>query len=168
MSEDYNNYENSNPDTQYTQAPEENTNTQYTQAPSGNDSMGYNSNGYGGPVADYTSGKGQSKGLGIASMVCGILSIVTICCLGIIFSLYGSIPLVLGIVAVVLGIMQIVKNESKGMAIAGVICGGIGIVLALIFMIIYFAVLGAVGGGDLDYQDILRELQELESLMIRL
>ncbi len=70
---------------------------------------------------DYSSGKGQGTGLGIASMVCGILSIVTICCL-------PYAPIVLGIVAIVLGIVQIVKNEKKGMAIAGIVCGAVGLI----------------------------------------
>lgn len=65
--------------------------------------------------------KGQSTGLGIASMVCGILSIVTICCV-------PYVPVILGIVAVVLGIVQIVKNEKKGMAIAGIVCGALGLI----------------------------------------
>ena len=77
MSEGYNNFENGS----------ESNNTQYTQAPSGNGS-GYS---YGGPVNDYSSGKGQGKGLGIASMVCGILSIVLVCCSGYIgFAVLGA------------------------------------------------------------------------------
>ena len=54
-------------------------------------------------------------------MVCGILSIVTICCV-------PYAPVILGIVAVVLGIVQIVKNEKKGMAIAGIVCGALGLI----------------------------------------
>ena len=69
--------------------------------------------------------KGQSNGLGIASMVLGIVSIVSICC-----STYiPFIPIVPGVIAVVLGIVQIVKNEKKGMAIAGIICGAIGLII---------------------------------------
>lgn len=150
MSEGYDNFENGS----------ESNNTQYTQAPSGNDG-GYS---YGGPVNDYSSGKGQGKGLGIASMVCGILSIVLVCCSGYI----PFLPIVLGVVAVILGIVQIVKNESKGMAIAGIICGAIGVVMYIALLIIGFAVLGALG-GELDYNELLRQLEDMEnSLRIRL
>lgn len=65
--------------------------------------------------------KGQSNGLGIASMVLGILSLVTICCV-------PYAPIILGLIAVILGIVQIVKNEKKGMAIAGIVCGAIGLI----------------------------------------
>lgn len=84
-----------------------------------------------------TSGKGQETGLGIASMVCGIISIPAICItdFGIIFSF------ILGVVAVVLGIVQLVKNEKKGMAIAGIVCGSVGILICavVIMMVVFFA-----------------------------
>lgn len=68
-------------------------------------------------------------GFAIASMVCGILSLICCC-----FSLFS---LVLGIAAVVLGIVSLSgKYEGKGMAIAGIITGGIGIFIWVIFMLI--------------------------------
>ena len=63
--------------------------------------------------------------MAIASMVCGIVSIVICCCE------YIAIPL--GIVAVVLGVLSIKKGQGgKGMAIAGIVCGGV----ALAFIIV--------------------------------
>ncbi|MBO5055278.1 MAG: DUF4190 domain-containing protein [Lachnospiraceae bacterium] len=68
-------------------------------------------------------------GFAIASMVCGILSIVC-CCL-------STFSLVLGIAAVVLGIISLNgKYDGKGMAVAGIITGGIGIAIWIIFIII--------------------------------
>jgi hypothetical protein len=64
------------------------------------------------------------KGMAIASMVCGILS-VTICC--------GTG--LLAIVAIVLGIISIKKPGCKGMALAGIICGAIGLVFTVIYVI---------------------------------
>lgn len=96
---------------------------------------------------NYGSGKGQGTGLGIASMVCGILSIVLIC------STYVGLPIltyaapVCGIVAIVLGIVQIVKNESKGMAIAGIVCGAVGV---LIFVALILIGLWAINSGYYD------------------
>lgn len=93
---------------------------------------------------NYGSGKGQGTGLGIASMVCGILSILLIC------STYAGLPLltyaapILGIIAIVLGIVQLVKNESKGMAIAGIVCGAVGI---LIFVGLFLIGLWAIQSG---------------------
>lgn len=99
-------------------------------------------------VNDYTSEKGESQGLGIAAMVCGILAIVTICCIP-----YG--PIILGIAAIVLGIVQIVKNQKKGMAIAGIVCGGLGLVayIAVIVFAVYFYASGF-------YKEVLQELKE--------
>lgn len=67
-------------------------------------------------------------GLGVASMVCGILSLVLSCCV-------PYLPLILALVAVVLGAMGIKKNAGKGMAIAGLVCGIIGLIPSLLFVI---------------------------------
>lgn len=69
----------------------------------------------------------QSNGMGVASMVCGILSIIT-CCL-------WYIGLILAIVSLVLGILQIRKSSKKGMAIAGIICSIITIILVIISLV---------------------------------
>ena len=65
------------------------------------------------------------KGMAIASMVCGILSITICCGTGI-----------LAIVAVVLGIISIKKPGCKGMALAGIITGAIGLVFTIIWVIL--------------------------------
>lgn len=68
-------------------------------------------------------------GFSIASMVCGIMSILC-CCL-------GFFSLVLAIAAIVLGIVSISgKYDGKGMAIAGIITGGFGIVFWLLGVLI--------------------------------
>lgn len=92
--------------------------------------------------------KGEGQGLGIAAMVCGILAIVTICCVP-----YG--PIILGIIAIILGIVQIVKNQKKGMAIAGIVCGGLGLVayIAIIIFGVYLFTSGV-------YQEIIEEFDE--------
>ena len=138
MSEENNSFESSsfesnNQGNQYTQAPD--INTSY----SGN----YDSYGNGNP-----SGKGQSNGFGIASMVCGILALIT-CCLWC-----TVIPL--GVVAIVLGILQIVKNENKGMAIAGIVCAAIGLILFIV-LTIYGNYLEATG----QYNEILWQYQQI-------
>lgn len=133
-----------NNDTQYTQAPEEG----YTQAPE----TTINGEPYTAEPVNYDSGKGQGNGFGIASMVCGILSIVA-CCI-------DFAPFILGVVAIVLGIIQIVKNEKKGMAIAGIVCGVVGIVLYALILVAGFAMLGAMGlTGNESPEEILEKFQ---------
>ena len=69
------------------------------------------------------------KGFAIASLICGILSVVC-CCL-------GCISLVLAIAAVALGIVTIAcKYDGKGMAIAGIVLGGLGVVFFIITIIV--------------------------------
>lgn len=77
----------------------------------------------------------QNKGMAIASMVCGIVSIVLVCC-----SYYISIPC--AIVGLVLGIMSNKKFGKNGMATAGIVCSIVTIALSVI-VIILGAILGA-------------------------
>ena len=79
------------------------------------------------------------KGLAIASMVCGIASIV-LCC-------FTYFALILSIAAVVLGIISKKKTtEGSGMALAGIITGAVGLLIALFFIIVG-AVAGVAFGG---------------------
>ena len=77
------------------------------------------------------------SGLAIGSMVCGILSIV-FCC--------GSwISWILSVVAIVLGAVSISKGRrGKGMAMAGIITGAVGIVLSILILIVA-GIMGATG-----------------------
>jgi ABC-type dipeptide/oligopeptide/nickel transport system permease component len=76
-----------------------------------------------------TKAKQMGKGLGIASMVCGIVAVV-FC-----WTIYLSI--ICGIVALVLGIIALVKKaEGKGMPIAGVVTGAIGLVISVVILIL--------------------------------
>lgn len=81
---------------------------------------------------------GGSKGMAIASMVFGILSIVACC--------YWYFGLIAGIAGIVLGILHNRKNGSCGMSIAGIVCGIIGIVLTIVFLVLAAIGLAAFGG----------------------
>jgi hypothetical protein len=72
-----------------------------------------------------------SSGLAIAAMVCGILAIPGACCC------YSSIPL--GIAACIMGPIAMSKAKAspqthggRNMALAGLICGIVGLVLTII------------------------------------
>ena len=85
------------------------------------------------PIPEQPKG---GKGLAIAAMVIGIVSIVFSCCI-------GYISLVGGIVGLVLGIVSLKQNrDGHGMAIAGVIMCAISLVLG-ICSIIFAGVLSA-------------------------
>jgi len=77
---------------------------------------------YAQPVAD----KSASKGFAITSMVCGIVACVCCC------SIVPGAAYILPIVAIVFGILTLVQGRGgRGMAIAGLILGGIALLMAI-------------------------------------
>jgi len=87
----------------------------------------YGGNPYGGAPGYYAGNQVQTNGLAIASMVCGIVGYLTCCLFGI-----------LGVPAVICGHMAINQINSspvpvagRGMAIAGLILGYLGILITL-------------------------------------
>ena len=89
----------------------------------------------------------QSSGLSIASMVLGIISIVS-CCVACL-----SIPL--GILAVIFGIIGVVKNQpGKGMAVAGIITGGISIAAVVVLYIL-------IAAGTVEYDTYFSDFNNL-------
>lgn len=76
--------------------------------------------------------KKKRNGLGIASLVIGIISLISCCC--------WWLSILLGVVSIILGIVSLVqKEDTKGFAVVGIILGSIGIVLtvALVFTVVY-------------------------------
>ena len=66
----------------------------------------------------------QERGLGIASMVLGIFSILCFC--------IPVLGLVLAIAALVLGIVATAKKNGKKMGISGIVMGSIGLVCSIL------------------------------------
>lgn len=98
------------------------------------------------------------SGLNIASMILGIISVL-FCCgiLGGYLGLFFSVP------AVVLGIIGLAKKAPlKGMAIAGIICGGIGLILCFIGGA--FSCVLAEDYGSFDFYDFFDILEEIFDL----
>ena len=70
----------------------------------------------------------NGKAFGIVSLVCGIVSLPLICC--------TYIGLIVAVTSIVFGILSIKKGENaKGMAIAGIICSAVSIVVIVILLI---------------------------------
>lgn len=86
---------------------------------------------YGVPVADEIQQKtgGGNIGVAIAAMVCGIISIPC-CCLWLFSAVLAVAAIVLGIIA----ISQ--KYDGKGMAIAGIVTGGVGLLLVIFWFLV--------------------------------
>ncbi len=71
--------------------------------------------------------KDPKKGLAIASLILGIISIVLSCII------YIAFPC--GVIAIILGAMS-TKSTAKGMAITGIVLGSIGVFMSIIFIAI--------------------------------
>ncbi|MCD8106970.1 MAG: zinc-ribbon domain-containing protein [Oscillospiraceae bacterium] len=73
---------------------------------------------------------GAGNGLAIASMVTGICSLVLSCCV-------PELSFILAIVGCALGVYVLAKNKgSRGMAIAGIACSAVAILVAIVCSII--------------------------------
>lgn len=119
-----NNNMNNTPNSGFNPNPMNNMNGGFN--PNGMNNMGFNPNGM--------NNMGGGPGLAIASMVLGIVS-VTICC-------GGWIGLIAAILAIILGGVALKKQtKGRGMGIAGVACGIVGVVFYLlwsVFAVEYF------------------------------
>lgn len=92
------------------------------------------------PVYQQVPQKTPGDGSGVASMVCGILSIVFCWC-------YGIVGLPLGIIAIAMYSKSKRMNGGVviGMARAGMVCGIIGSILSALMLIYVIFVIGVAG-----------------------
>lgn len=98
----------------------------------------------------------KASGFAIAGMVCGILSIVCCCA--------WYISGILAILGLVFSIMVLVKNlPGRSLAIAGVICAGVGLVLAIVVVIFAFSVNNSLSSMSPDeLRSFINSLEEME------
>ncbi|MDR1689910.1 MAG: DUF4190 domain-containing protein [Clostridiales bacterium] len=94
------------------------------------------------------------QGKAIASLVLGIVSIV-ICCI-------PAVPVLASIAGLITGIVSLNKREGgKGMAIAGIILSGIGLLIGIVISIYYILVGVELFNGSFmeEYQRVLEEME---------
>lgn len=131
-----------------------------------------NSYSYGAPVGqssapqDYyyqtapVQPENKTSGLAVASLCCGIGSLVLFC-----MSCFVGVTIFLApiaaIVGLILGIMNNAKKKgSKGMAVAGIICSVVSLVIGIIFivlMIIGFAAIASDPALQEQYQELMEQ-----------
>lgn len=98
---------------------------------------------------------GGASVFAIISLVTGILSIL--CCCS------RWMCIIFAVAAIVLGILSMNKEEEgRGMAIAGIICGAVGLVLGIIVIII--AAVGGEAANTLDPDSVENFIDKLEDL----
>lgn len=94
-------------------------------------------NQYSIPQNPYGEPPKKGKGLAIAAMVVGIVSLCAFC--------FWPVAIIGGILAIIFGAVAI-KSAGRGMAIAGIITGAVAVVLAILFIVLLAA--GVAGFYD--------------------
>lgn len=84
--------------------------------------------------------KKNGVGMGVASMILGILSVTTSCCV-------PYLPIVLALVGLVLGAAGIKMNSGRGMAIAGLILSIISLIPAIAAIVIGGSIISEIFGS---------------------
>lgn len=112
-------------------------------APAYNPQQSYVAYGYAGPV--------QPKGLAITSMVLGIVGLVF--CLFFFTVVMPFLGFVCSVVGLILGIVALKKQQSRGMALAGVITSAIAVGITLLVGILVASLLFSVvaAAGSVSY-----------------
>ena len=135
--------------------PEQNQGYQNYQKNQNYQNNGYNNMNGGGQGGYYSNEPATETpcGMAIAGMVLGILSIVCCC----IWYVSG----ILAILALIFSIITIVKKKTgRGMAIAGIICGSIGLIMAIILLICFIGFSNTMTVED--YKELIKRLEEME------
>lgn len=90
------------------------------------------------------------NGFAIAGMVLGILSIVC-CCV-------WRLSLIMAVLSLVFSIITVTQNKpGRGMAVAGIVCSVVGIILVAALLIMAYA-----GMNSADYQELLKQIEAME------
>ena len=114
--------------------------------------------GSGQPYYGQTQAKGTGTGFGIASLVLGILSIFTFAC---------CVNYILAVLAIIFGIVQIVRNEKKAFAVAGIITAVISIIVGVVFAIFVVNVAEEITDPDNPLYQYLEQYEEDGSFQIQ-
>ena len=146
MDTEFQNFDNQN--------QENHTNDYYNQTSQNQGNPYYNTSSSQGQYYGNQPATEKPCGMAIAGMVLGILSMVCCC----IWYISG----ILAILALIFSIITIVKKKpGKGMAIAGVICGAIGLIIAIV-MVVGFVAIRQSGMSSSDYQKKIESIQQME------
>ena len=110
------------------------------------------------PTPVITPQQASTNGLSVAALVVGIVAFVS-----------GWVPLwgvLVGVAALVLGILALKKTNGKGMAIAGIVTGGLGALTGILVTIFFVISLTFIQAGANDYrnQSIERDSQNQKQI----
>jgi hypothetical protein len=86
----------------------------------------------------------QRNGIGVAAGVCGIIALA-LCWIPFI----DYVSIVVGALAIIFGVIGVRTanrrgGAGKGMAVAGIVCGVVGLAIAFIFLLLIYALVSSV------------------------
>lgn len=85
------------------------------------------------------------NGLGLAALILGIVAVLT--CLFVIGGVFGLLAIVLGVLGA--GRARRGRATNRGVAIAGIVTGAVGLVVAIVIVVIGGTAFFSLGGGNL-------------------
>ena len=95
-------------------------------------------------MTDFNQGaRAQANGLAIASLVLGIVSILIVW-----IPVVGILGTVMAIVGLVLGLLALRKPDGRGLAIGGVVCAGVSLVITAVYILLFVAAIGVAAHAN--------------------
>ena len=89
-------------------------------------------------MADFDQGaRAPANGMAIASLVLGIVSILIVW-----IPVVGLLGTIMAMVGLVLGVLALRKPDSRGLAIGGIVCAGVSLVITALWIFGLVAVIG--------------------------
>jgi len=110
------------------------------------------------PTLGLAPGQSPSNGLAITSMVLGILSLVFNSCCSLLCCFFTLLGAALGIAAIITGFIALNKVKDgtgggRGMAMAGLICGIVALLMGIGLYVLSFAI---------QMPNIMQEIQQMQ------
>lgn len=84
-----------------------------------------------------------TNGLAIASLVLGIVSILIVW-----IPIVGFLGAIMAVVGLVLGLLALRQPEGSAMAIGGVVCAGVSLVITAIYILMFVAAIGVAANAS--------------------
>lgn len=87
-------------------------------------------------------GPEPANGMAIASLVLGIVSVLIVW-----IPIVGILGTLMALIGLVLGILALRGASGRGLAIGGIVCSGVSLVITAIYMLGFLAIIGAAAAN---------------------
>lgn len=87
-------------------------------------------------------GPAPTNGMAIASLVLGIVSVLIVW-----IPIVGILGTLMALISLVLGILALRQSTGRGLAIGGLVCAGVSMVITAVYMFGFVAILSAAAAN---------------------